>query len=112
MLSAGLVLLHPPPAAAPLALWAGLALGLGFAALLSLLVRPPEAPAPDWTAELGRRSALVGALSCGLMAILSGGLAWAVWGMQGPGQAIGLAAVTGAFVTLALTLAARALDRD
>jgi hypothetical protein len=95
----------------------GLAMAALFAGLLGLLastgttVEDPEAESAGWIATLDWRIALLCAGAFSIMGTISGSLAWAAWEMQGPGGAIGLAAVALLFASGALAFGSRALRR-
>ena len=105
--------------AAPWAGLAGLVAAAFFVALLGLhapRTEPEDAAAPDpeagWTTGLRRPVAALCAAAFGLMGALAGGLAWQIWELQGPGGAVGLAAVSLGFLAAAVGFTGRALRRQ
>jgi hypothetical protein len=111
----GLVALPAGEAAAPGFGFAGLAAAAVFAALLGLFAIPSDAAEPEagdaWVQGLDRRVAALCAAAFMLKGGLCGVLAWAAWGVQGPGGALGLGAAALAFLSAALAFGGRALRR-
>jgi hypothetical protein len=129
VLSATVTLLAPAAAglgglpfgsvAAPAAGLAGLLVAALFAALVGMHAPRPEPgdaadadPEAGWTTGLRRRVAALCAAAFALMGALCAGLAWQSWELQGPGGAVGLAAVALGFLGAALTFTGRALRRN
>lgn len=110
---AGLLALPAGEALAPGFGLAGLGAAAVFAALLGLLTsRPdPEDATDAWVAGLDRRVAAICAAAFTLKGGLCGTLAWAAWGVQGPGGALGLGAAALAFLAGAVAFGGRALRR-
>jgi hypothetical protein len=100
-------------AAAPALGLAGLAATALFVAIIGGLLRADASAeqGDDWAPGIGRRGAAICAAAFTLVAALSAGLAWAVWAMQGPARAIGLAATALGFGSAALAFGRRALRR-
>lgn len=105
-------------AAAPGIGMAGLAVAAVFAALVGMRAPAAASDAGEptdeeagWTTGLRRPVAALCAGAFGLKGALCGGLAWQSWELQGPGGAVGLAAVALVFLSAALAFAGRALRR-